>query len=128
MTTVTGAAVGWLLLILGVSYVVQARAWLRMVRDIMADPTRLFAMMIPLLMFGLLVVATHNVWEAGWPLVVTLFGWILVIKSGLYLVWPGFIRYFSGWTDAGMLRYIRCAGSVILVLGAGVVYRYPFAV
>lgn len=127
MTTITGMATGWLFVILGLSYVVQARAWLRMVRDIMADPTRLFAMMIPFLMLGLLVVATHNVWVFGWPLVVTLFGWIMVLKSVLYLLWPGFIRNFPGWTDEGMLLYIRCAGSVILVLGAGVVWDYQFA-
>jgi hypothetical protein len=30
------------------------------------------------LLLGLLVVVFHNVWVAGWPVIVTIFGWIMV--------------------------------------------------
>jgi uncharacterized protein YjeT (DUF2065 family) len=36
---------------------------------------------------GAIIVSFHNVWH-GWPLLVTLIGWALVIKSLVYLTYP----------------------------------------
>ena len=62
--------------------------WLRVVRDAMARPADYFHLVILTLVLGLAVVAGHNVWVADWPVVITLFGWILVVKSTLFLLFP----------------------------------------
>ena len=36
---------------------------------------------------GILIVSFHNVWH-GFPLVVTIMGWGLLLKSVLYLIYP----------------------------------------
>jgi hypothetical protein len=115
--------VAWLLLVLGLSYTVNTAMWLRVVRDAMAEPARYFFMVILTLVLGLAIIATHNVWVAGWPVVVTLFGWILVVKSALFLLFPRIIGLFSGWTDRFMTIWIRAGGLLLVVLGAILVYR-----
>lgn len=40
------------------------------------------------LILGLLLVVSHNVWTGGWPLLVTLLSWLVVIKAALYLLLP----------------------------------------
>ena len=71
---------------------------------------------------GLAVVAGHNVWEADCPVAITLFGWILVAKSTLFLMFPQSIRLFSDWSDAIKTTWIRVAGLLLALLGAILVY------
>lgn len=37
---------------------------------------------------GLLIVISHNIWVAAWPVVVTLFGWVLIFQGVMRLFWP----------------------------------------
>lgn len=37
---------------------------------------------------GLLIVISHNIWVAAWPVVVTLYGWILIFQGVMRLFWP----------------------------------------
>lgn len=37
---------------------------------------------------GLLIVISHNIWVAAWPVVVTLFGWVLILQGLMRLFWP----------------------------------------
>jgi hypothetical protein len=37
---------------------------------------------------GLVLVVSHNIWVAAWPLLVTLFGWTLVIQGLMRIFWP----------------------------------------
>ena len=40
------------------------------------------------LILGLLLVVAHNVWVAGWPVIVTLLSWLVLIKAVAYLLLP----------------------------------------
>ena len=75
-------------LVTGVSHVAQPRAWVRffiMLRDKGETGSLLNGLInFPL---GAFIVSFHNVWH-GLPLVVTLLGWSLVIKSLIYLTYP----------------------------------------
>lgn len=37
---------------------------------------------------GLLIVLSHNIWVPSWPVVVTLFGWVLIFQGVMRLFWP----------------------------------------
>ena len=40
------------------------------------------------LFFGLLILLFHNVWAANWTAVITLFGWIGLIKGACLIIIP----------------------------------------
>ena len=75
-------------LVTGLSHLLQPRAWVEffiMLREKGEAGSFLNGLLhFPL---GAFIVAFHNVWH-GWPLVVTLLGWSLVIKSLIYLTFP----------------------------------------
>lgn len=79
-------AIGFLLV--GISHMVQPRAWSEFfirVRDKgAAGSIQLGLLNLP---FALLIVAFHNVWH-GLPMIVTIIGWALLTKSFLYLISP----------------------------------------
>ena len=40
------------------------------------------------LVAGLAIVQTHNIWGGGWPVIVTIFGWLAVIGGVARMVFP----------------------------------------
>ena len=41
------------------------------------------------LLMGLVILQFHNKWEAGWPVVITILGWITIIKGVALIIFPG---------------------------------------
>ncbi|MBD0328129.1 MAG: hypothetical protein ICV68_17020 [Pyrinomonadaceae bacterium] len=75
-------------LIIGLSHVVQPRVWAQFFID-MHSKGEVGSFLNALLHFplGVLIVSFHNVWQ-GLPIVLTLIGWGLVLKSLIYFVFP----------------------------------------
>jgi uncharacterized protein YjeT (DUF2065 family) len=73
----------------GLSHVVRPRVWARFFIE-MHKKGDVGSFLNALLHFplGVLIVSFHNVWH-GLPIVLTLVGWGLVIKSLVYFVFPG---------------------------------------
>ena len=75
-------------LIIGVSHIFQPRVWVRFFRRLhYLGEVGSFLNALLHLPLGVTIVAFHNVWH-GMPLVLTLIGWGLVLKSFIYLVFP----------------------------------------
>ena len=74
--------------IIGVSHAVQPRVWVRFFMDLHGKG-EVGSFLNALLHFplGVLIVSFHNVWH-GLPIVLTLIGWGLVLKSFIYFVFP----------------------------------------
>jgi hypothetical protein len=75
--------------VVGVSHIVQPRAWAEFFVGLHARG-RVGSLLNALLHFplGVVIVSFHNVWS-GLPVVLTLVGWGLVLKSLVYFVFPG---------------------------------------
>jgi hypothetical protein len=76
------------LLVIGLSHIIQPRVWARFF-IMLREKEEVGSILAGLLHFplGILIVSFHNVWH-GFPLVVTIMGWGLVIKSLIYLTYP----------------------------------------
>lgn len=72
----------------GVSHIVQPRVWAQFFIGLHAKGA-VGSFLNGLLHFplGVLIVSFHNVWH-GFPIVLTLIGWGLVLKSFIYLIFP----------------------------------------
>jgi hypothetical protein len=44
------------------------------------------------LILGLISVLLHNIWVANWHVLVTIFGWLTLIKGILVIAWPELCR------------------------------------
>jgi len=76
--------------IIGVSHIVQPRVWTQFFID-MRSKGEVGSFLNALLHFplGVVIVSFHNVWH-GLPIVLTLIGWGLVLKSFVYFVFPSY--------------------------------------
>lgn len=112
-------AVGWL--IFGVSHLLYPREWAALFLPLRERDTGALLLGLFNLPLGLLVVLGHNVWVWGMPLVVTLAGWVMVLKSVAYLLYPRALSRVMP-TEARMERAFRVAGAVSILSGALLTY------
>ena len=109
--------IGLLQIFVGASILFQKRVFMQVLNDLAENRTALFMVGVALLLSGLSVVLTHNVWNAGFlPLVITLFGWILILRGILSM-------FMSGDGVARMIRWLKVEefswAYAILVLAIG---------
>ena len=127
MTSTVVPVFSWLLLILGVSYVLQAETWIRLSRDALANAHKYYPLYLFLLIFGLVIIVEHNKWSMGWNVAITFFGWAMVIKSTVLLLAPQLMEPFIRLIDMSPIKnWIRTAGALLATLGAILVYQNVF--
>ena len=76
------------LLIIGLSHLLQPRAWVEFFITLREKGRAgVFANGFLSLVFGSMIVSFHDVWT-GWPMVLTLLGWAQIIKASIAFVLP----------------------------------------
>jgi len=115
--------IGFLLLILGLSYLFQAKLWVVLKEDCLKAPEAVLPFAFVMLVLGLTIIANHNVWITDWPLVITLFGWLLAVKGGFYLLYPQAVYWIKSRSDGFLLTWVRVAGVFLVVIG-GLLLRF----
>ncbi len=72
------------------------------------------------IVFGFLIVEFHNHWNSDWTIVITIFGWLSLLKGIILIVFPQmFTSYKSPILKAENQKYI-----IILTLIMGVYFGY----
>jgi uncharacterized protein YjeT (DUF2065 family) len=108
---------GPVLVVIGLMVLIDSKGFQALGREFMASRGLLYLAGLLALVAGLAIVNTHNRWVAGWPVIVTIYGWLALLGGILRLVLPDATRRLG---DAMLARpaTFRIAGAVHLALGA----------
>jgi len=69
---------------------------------------------------GIAILRVHNVWESEWQVLVTIIGWLALLKGVLMVLFPMQAReQFNKWMAGNIMQL-----SVIICLVLGVVFTY----
>lgn len=79
---------GWLLVILCLVFLLRKKVWLEEVFKLVGDKGFLLLSGYLALILGLIVVILHNIWVADWRVVITIFGWLSLIKGLMRIGFP----------------------------------------
>lgn len=113
---------GPVILVLSVPMVLTPITLQETTRRFLADSPLVLISGVLAMTAGLSIVNTHNVWKLDWTLIVTLFGWALLIGGAARIVAPRAVDKVGG---AMMDRptTTRIAGVVWGVLGAFLTFK-----
>lgn len=84
-TLFLATVIGWYFVIISLFLIIQHQHLKSIVDEILDQRGLIFIMAILTLIMGLLMVASHNVWVMGWPVVITLIAWLVLISGLLRL-------------------------------------------
>ena len=112
--------VAFVLMLTGMSHMLYPRLWAELFRELLR--LRFAGLIVGTLTLplALLVVIWHNVWVLDFPVIVTLVGWIWLVKSILYLLYPAALTKAASPHMDHPRRFI-ITGAILLLLGAAVV-------
>ena len=121
MQIVVANITAWLLLVMGLSLLVNPAGWQMLFADVMERPQRAIPLFLFLLFFGLFIISQHNIWR-GQGIVVSLVGWATVIKATLFLAVPQWMQRFHKFARPEMLPAMRGAGVLWIAIGVWLVF------
>ena len=114
--------IGLLFCIDAVGVLVNTAFYRRMVEEFIESPALCYLGGILALFFGLFILNFNNAWTADWTVIITIIGWLSVVKGVLLIVFPNVYLNFSNWMRMGdaMMRYI---GIIYLLLGLFLTFK-----
>lgn len=112
------------LTILGLSYVVRARAWALLYVECELHPGRFIPTGLMMFIAGLYLAITFNDWSATWPIFITAFGWLMALEGVLLTLMPSLAGTFARLLGSSLVRFIRLGGILIVGLGCLLVWEY----
>lgn len=108
---------GPVLLAIGIAMLLNRRAIMGMAAEIAHSTGLIFLSGIILLTAGIAIVRTHNVWSGGWPIIITVLGW-LAVAGGLLRMWLPQLGAPIAQSLGSNAVLITVAGAVLSALGA----------
>jgi len=115
--------VGLYCILVALSMITRRQATLGSVTALLHDPSMIFVVGVITLAVGLAMVLAHNIWSGGaLVVIVTLVGWMTLIKSLLFLFLPPEVEagFFLRQLHYQELFYVY--GAISLALGVYLTY------
>jgi hypothetical protein len=90
-------------------------------REFLDSPALIYLAGLIALALGLAIVLTHNVWTFGWPVIITLFGWLSLLAGIVRIVFPQLVTR-AGEKIIGKDGWVTFAVVFYLALGVWLAY------
>ena len=113
---------GPMLFAMGLFVVLHRERMRRVAREFLDSEALIFLSGVITLPVGIAIVISHNVWEANWRVLITLFGWIAILAGIARLAFPDLMK-MVGNTMLEKGYFTTLPGAVMAVLGAFLSYQ-----
>jgi len=81
-------ALGLYLTIVGVGLLLNGKKLRPMLIEVLQDPGMVLFSGFLALIVGILIVVSHNLWVMDWPVIITILGWLSILKGVTRFMWP----------------------------------------
>ena len=88
---------GPVMLVAGLSMLVNSKNINAVFEDFLNSPGLIFLAGALALLIGLAIVNLHNIWVTGWPVIITVFGWICIFAGIFRMGFPTAVKSMGGW-------------------------------
>jgi hypothetical protein len=118
---------GPILLVIGIGMafglMMEGAGYSSVLKEFIANRALIFLTGVLALLAGVAIVHVHNVWVSDWRVIVTVLGWLLVLRGVMLLVFPLTVQVFgdrvaaseAGVTAGAALTFVL--GAILCVMG-----------
>ncbi len=107
--------------VIGLGMLINGKAYKKMFDAMMKEAGVWYLGGLMALVVGFLIVSAHNVWEGSWVLLITLVGWLGLLKGLLLLLFP---EWMMGWSTNLFKKRKSFTGMGAFVFILGLVFVY----
>jgi hypothetical protein len=113
--------IGPVFLVMGLAVLVQPRRTRQLGREFVDSEALIFLSGLITLPVGLAIVIVHNVWVVGWPVIITIIGWLAVLAGVARMLAFDRIRSI-GRAMIDRTSLFAVPGAIMTALGAYLAY------
>ena len=110
--------IGPIFLIIGIGLLLNRDRYRAVVEEVMASHTLLYAFGALAITGGIAIILTHNVWVWDWPVIITIVGWLMVVRGTLRIIMPRQVEYLATKTIVRWPNLLFGSGLLLIPLGA----------
>lgn len=96
----------------GVAALTGKITYSKVIEDFERSPGLAFISGFLALIIGVVLVHYHNHWVRNWTVLITIVGWLSLLKGIMLVAWPQSIAHFKGW-----YKNTSTWGGIMIVLG-----------
>ena len=125
-TRLMARTIGPVLLLTGAAVALRAAAVPQLIADLVRDQPLMLITGAFVLILGAVMIAAHNVWTSPAAIVVSLLGWITLVRGAVVLLLPDIVTTFAPY----VIQYpqaIIAVGAVLVLLGLWLTFVGWFA-
>ncbi|MBU1992507.1 MAG: hypothetical protein ABH856_02325 [Patescibacteria group bacterium] len=104
---------GVVYIVVGLGMLINKDGYKDMMGDIYKNSLMLYMGGVMALVVGLLLVMYHNLWVSSWEVIITILGWLALLKGLLLLLAPKAMKGMVGFWE----KNIQFGGVIVLILG-----------
>lgn len=110
---------GFYFVIVAISMIINPIGMRAFIVDALQNKSFVMLAGIMSLLFGLLIVLTHNIW-IGWPIIITIIGYLSIIRGIIRLYFPDWFANRASSVTQGKSYYL--ASLIVFILGIVLLY------
>lgn len=107
---------GWYLVVVSVFLVMRQEELRTVMHEVISNRGLFFVLAFITLILGLMMVVSHNIWMMGWPVLVTIFSWLVLLTGLFRLFYPSMAMSVAKSFLDNPVR-MRMTGVLLFVLG-----------
>ncbi len=104
----------------GIGILFNKKYYSKTIKNLLDDSTYLVLGGILAVIFGLFIIEFHNNWVENWTVIITVIGWVVLLKGVLILAFPKSLTIFKPLFKADVLN-IYLAPLIIIF---GIIFLY----
>ncbi len=102
----------------GLGILISPRFYAKMMKDLLDNRPVIYLSGFITITLGYFLVTFHNSWSAEWGLIITILGWVALLKGVVILLLPKtFIKIAKS-----MYHFLRFSAAIITIGGALLIY------
>jgi hypothetical protein len=117
-------ALGLYLTIIAAGMLLNGKHLKPMLLALLKDPSQVLMTGFLALIIGILIVVSHNVWVMGWPVLITILGWLSLFKGVVRLLAPEFVVKKTAMFVENNLAYNMAMLLTFIIGGLLLYYGY----
>ena len=103
-------------LIVALGWLLNLKAYQRIIDGFIANAAMVYISGVLALLFGLLILQCHHIWTLDWRVIITIMGWISLIKGMYLILFPGSLAQVVKFYQKSPM-FLRSHLILLLVLG-----------
>jgi uncharacterized protein YjeT (DUF2065 family) len=110
--------IGPIFVIVGIGLLLNGDRYRAVIDEVMSSHTLLYVFGAIALTGGLAIVLTHNVWVWDWPVIITIVGWLMIVRGSFRIIFPQQVEDLARKMVAGWSNILLISGLLVITLGA----------